>query len=163
MVEEMGIPRGRRPKSTKSSSMRGGVSPVATKEMEHLAPWSGERIPRAEGESQGDALAGVLSQLVTERDAPSPWRFSLVIDGAGRTPVATAIAARAGPCGTTLVTAFGSDLRSVDTLRGSRFALSRPDDFVAGASRSGDTHLLGERVCRDGARSVQIARFFDII
>ena len=39
------------------------------------------------------------------------------------------------PCGTTLATAFGSDLRSVDTLRGSRFALRQPDDFVAGESR----------------------------
>ena len=34
---------------------------------------------------------------------------------------------RSAPCGTTLATAFGSDLRSVDTLRGSRFALRQPD------------------------------------
>ena len=40
---------------------------------------------------------------------------------------------RTGPCGTTLATAFGSDLRSVDTLRSSRFALTRPDAFGAGA------------------------------
>ena len=44
---------------------------------------------------------------------------------------------RAGPCGTTLVTAFGSDLRSVDTLRRSRYALTQPDAFGAGASRDG--------------------------
>ena len=42
---------------------------------------------------------------------------------------------RSAPCGTALATAFGSDLRSVDTLRGSRFALRQPDDFVAGESR----------------------------
>ncbi len=44
---------------------------------------------------------------------------------------------RAGPCGTTLATAFGSDLRSVDTLRSSRYALTQPDAFGAGASRDG--------------------------
>ena len=44
---------------------------------------------------------------------------------------------RSGPCGTTLVTAFGSDLRSVDTLRSSRYALTQPDAFGAGASRDG--------------------------
>ena len=39
---------------------------------------------------------------------------------------------RTGPCGTTLATAFGSDLRSVDTLRSSRFALTQPDRFATG-------------------------------
>ena len=40
-----------------------------------------------------------------------------------------------GPCGTTLATAFGSDLRSVDTLRSSRVALTQPDAYGAGESR----------------------------
>jgi len=35
-----------------------------------------------------------------------------------------------------LETAFGSDLRSVDTLRGSRYALRQPDAFGAGESRA---------------------------
>ena len=48
---------------------------------------------------------------------------------------------RAGPCGTTLATAFGSDLRSVDTLRSSRYALTQPDAFGAGASRDGQAIL----------------------
>ena len=39
---------------------------------------------------------------------------------------------RTGPCGTTLSTAFGSDLRSVGTLRSSRFALTQPDRFATG-------------------------------
>ena len=39
---------------------------------------------------------------------------------------------RTGPCGTTLATAFGSDLRSVDTLGSSRFALTQPDCFATG-------------------------------
>ena len=39
---------------------------------------------------------------------------------------------RTGPCGITLATAFGSDLRSMDTLRSSRFALTRPDCFATG-------------------------------
>ena len=51
---------------------------------------------------------------------------------------------RACPCGTTLATAFGSDLRSVDTLRGSRFALRQPDDFVAGESRGSSLRSSGD-------------------
>jgi hypothetical protein len=69
---------------------------------------------------------------------------------------------RSGPCGTTLATAYGSDLRSVDILRSSRtpscdfasqsssrcssgdlttlsqvyLALTQPDRYAAGASRS---------------------------
>ena len=42
--------------------------------------------------------------------------------------------AGAGPCGTTLATAYGSDLRSVDILRSSRFALTQPDACGAGES-----------------------------
>ena len=38
-------------------------------------------------------------------------------NGEGETPIYPRL--RAGPCGTTLATAFGSDLRSVDTLRSS--------------------------------------------
>ena len=49
---------------------------------------------------------------------------------------------RSAPCGTTLATAFGSDLRSVDTLRDLRFALRQPDDFVAGES-CGSAYGLG--------------------
>ena len=50
---------------------------------------------------------------------------SLRLTPARASPPAT----RAGPCGTTLAPAFGSDLRSVDTLRGSRYALSQPDSL----------------------------------
>ena len=56
------------------------------------------------------------------------WHFSAL---------AYARRVRAGPCGTTLAPAFGRDLRSVDTLRGSAFGLGQPDDFVAGASPHG--------------------------
>ena len=50
---------------------------------------------------------------------------------------------RTGPCGTTLATAFGSDLRSVDTLRSSRFALTQPDRFVTGVFPRGAFETAG--------------------
>ena len=50
---------------------------------------------------------------------------------------------RTGPCGTTLATAFGSDLRSVDTLRSSRFALTQPDRFATGVFLRGVLESAG--------------------